>query len=178
MLPRDSRQRFPRHPHRRRPHTHRRNAVLMMRSATHFLLFFSLCATIMRSLSLRPPKCFLSPIYVYISLLFALFRSRAFFFSAARAQYLSLSLSHVRSFVSDGQKRIDGKRERKRERERESYKREFEMTNTSCFSREREREKKKKKVKTFFSIEKGQKNVKKILFLDARALRMSHLHTK
>jgi len=131
-----------------------------------------------RSLSLRPPKCFLSPIYVYISLLFALFRSRAFFFSAARAQYLSLSLSLARSFVSDGQKRIDGKRERKRERERESYKREFEMTNTSCFSREREREKKKKKkVKNFFfDRERSKKRQKKFIFRRTRFAHVAFAH--
>jgi len=103
-------------------------------------------------------------------------RARSFFLQ--RAHNISLSLSHVRSFVSDGQKRIDGKRERKRERERESYKREFEMTNTSCFSREREREKKKKKkVKNFFfDRERSKKRQKKFIFRRTRFAHVAFAH--
>jgi len=137
------------------------------------LLFFSLCATI-RDLSLFGRRNVFSLQFIYISLLFALFRSRAFFFlQRAHSISLSLSLSLSRSFVSDGQKRIDGKREKER-----VIKGDFEMTNTSCFvfPRERETREEEKKSQNFFFDRERSKKRQKNLFLDARALRMSHLH--
>ena len=99
--------------------------------------------------------------YIFLfSLLFSV-RARSFFCSA-RTVSLSLSLSLSRSFVSDGQKRIDGKREKER-----VIKGDFEMTNTSCFvfPREREtREEEKKSQNFFFDRERSKKRQKKIYF--------------
>jgi len=114
----------------------------------------------------------LSNLYIFLfSLLFSV-RARSFFCSA-RTVSLSLSLSLSRSFVSDGQKRIDGKREKER-----VIKGDFEMTNTSCFvfPRERETREEEKKSQNFFFDRERSKKRQKNLFLDARALRMSHLH--
>ena len=124
------------------------------------------------SLSSAAEMFSLSNLYIFLfSLLFSV-RARSFFCSA-RTVSLSLSLSLSRSFVSDGQKRIDGKREKER-----VIKGDFEMTNTSCFvfPRERETREEEKKSQNFFFDRERSKKRQKNLFLDARALRMSHLH--
>jgi len=111
----------------------------------------------------------LSNLYIFLfSLLFSV-RARSFFCSA-RTVSLSLSLSLSRSFVSDGQKRIDGKREKER-----VIKGDFEMTNTSCFvfPRERETREEEKKSQNFFFPRAGQKNVKKKFIF--RRTRFAHV---
>jgi len=115
----------------------------------------------------------LSNLYIFLfSLLFSV-RARSFFCSA-RTVSLSLSLSLSRSFVSDGQKRIDGKREKER-----VIKGDFEMTNTSCFvfPREREtREEEKKSQNFFFDRERSKKRQKKFIFRRTRFAHVAFAH--
>ena len=125
------------------------------------------------SLSSAAEMFSLSNLYIFLfSLLFSV-RARSFFCSA-RTVSLSLSLSLSRSFVSDGQKRIDGKREKER-----VIKGDFEMTNTSCFvfPREREtREEEKKSQNFFFDRERSKKRQKKFIFRRTRFAHVAFAH--